>query len=70
MFKSKNKQEMIQKITNIKDSIKDVGFENTAAKFSLSNSAKYGGKIGWIKRNALSKEILKKILTFQYLFKK
>jgi len=58
MFKSKNKEDMLQKILDIKNNITDIGFENTASKFSLSDSAKYGGKIGWVKKNALSKKIL------------
>ena len=37
------------------------GFESAVAKFSISNSASNGGKIGWVNINNLSKEIQKKI---------
>ena len=41
----------------ILESIKINGFENTANLYSLSDSSKVGGKIGWIKKNNLSLEI-------------
>ena len=42
----------------IDNSIKEIGFENTANIYSLSDSSKFGGKIGWVKENQLTKEIL------------
>ena len=45
----------------IKQSINDNGFENTASIFSVSNSARTGGKLGWINENSLSKKILREI---------
>ena len=39
------------------ESIKINGFENTANLYSISDSSKTGGKIGWIKKNNLSLEI-------------
>ena len=42
-------------------SIEDVGFENTANLFSISESSKVGGQIGWIKKNNLSDEIIREI---------
>ena len=44
--------------SKIDKSIKEIGFENTANIYSLSDSSKLGGKIGWIKENQLTKEIL------------
>ena len=41
----------------ILESIKINGFENTANLYSISDSSKVGGKIGWIKKNNLSSEI-------------
>ena len=32
------------------DSINNVGFENTAILYSISDSSNSGGKIGWIKK--------------------
>jgi len=37
--------------------IKELGFDKAAIKFSISNSAKDGGNIGWINENKLSKTI-------------
>tara|TARA_B100000035_G_scaffold280065_1_gene260066 strand:+ start:235 stop:1170 length:936 start_codon:yes stop_codon:yes gene_type:complete len=39
------------------ESIEINGFENTANLYSISDSSKVGGKIGWIKKNNLSSEI-------------
>ena len=41
----------------ILESIEINGFENTANLYSISDSSKVGGKIGWIKKNNLSSEI-------------
>ena len=39
------------------ESIKINGFENTANLYSISDTSKVGGKIGWVKKNNLSLEI-------------
>jgi len=41
-------------LNSIKKSISEIGFENTANLYSVSDSAKIGGKIGWIEENSLS----------------
>ena len=41
----------------ILESIQINGFENTANLYSISDSSKVGGKIGWVKKNNLSLEI-------------
>jgi len=46
-------------------SIKDVGFATTANIFSISDTAKIGGKIGWVKETSLSKQILKSIINLK-----
>ncbi len=43
----------------IQSSIENDGFENTANLFSISDSAKLGGKVGWVKENNLTSEIVK-----------
>ena len=49
------KQELQQEnIKRIKISINEIGFENTANLFSISESKKFGGKIGWIEERLLS----------------
>ena len=46
-------------------SIKDVGFAATANIFSISNTAKIGGKVGWVKETSLSKKILKNLINLE-----
>ncbi len=45
----------------ILESIENNGFENTANLYSISDSSKLGGKIGWIKENNLSLEINRRL---------
>ena len=49
------------KFNNIKDSINKIGFEETAKIYSVSDSKKNGGKIGWVYKTQLSKKILNEI---------
>ena len=51
-------EDQLNKITN---SIDQVGFNNTASIFSKSESANFGGKIGWVEENSLSKKIIDEI---------
>ena len=61
VFKKK-KNEKIEILRNkIKRSIKEIGFNNTANIYSISESSKMGGNIGWIKETNLSGEILKNL---------
>ncbi len=58
----KNKDESIEKlIEKINFSIKEIGFDNTANVYSISESSKIGGDIGWIKESNLSDLIFEKI---------
>ena len=47
------------KIENLVNLIKEIGFENTALKFSISSTSEIKGDLGWINSNSLSKNILK-----------
>jgi peptidyl-prolyl cis-trans isomerase SurA len=51
--------------SEILKSIQDEGFAITANIFSISDTAKIGGKIGWVKEASLSKEILKNIINLK-----
>ena len=42
-------------------SINQIGFKNSAATYSFSESAKVGGDIGWINENSLTNNIKKNI---------
>jgi len=44
---------------------KKIGFNNTANIYSKSDSAKYGGKIGWIQETSLSPKIVKNIINLK-----
>ena len=48
-------------INEIQQSINEIGFNNTANIYSVSESSKLGGKLGWINENSLSKPILEKL---------
>jgi len=50
-----------EKIEKIIKSINEIGFKNTATIYSKSDSAKLGGKIGWVGEKELSKTIIKEI---------
>ena len=45
-------------LEKIKVSIEKIGFSNTANIYSISNSSKIGGKIGWVNESNLSKLII------------
>ena len=61
LFTKKKNFLVEDQIEEIKESIDKVGFENTANLFSISDSSKIGGKIGWVRENNLSKEIIKNL---------
>ena len=58
LFSPNTTSDLEIELSKIKKSINDVGFENTANIFSVSSSSKFGGKIGWINKNQLSKTII------------
>ena len=58
IFTINDKKELKLKYEEIKKSIDQIGFEETARIYSLSDSKKKGGNLGWIYKNQLSKEII------------
>ena len=46
-----------EKYKVIKESIENTGFENTASLYSISDTAKIGGTLGWLNENSLSPKI-------------
>jgi len=58
IFTIKNKNDLDLKYKEIKQSVNEIGFEETARIYSLSDSKKNGGSLGWIYKNQLSKEII------------
>lgn len=61
IFTIKDNENLEQKLTSIKNSIGNIGFEETAKIYSVSESKKNGGKIGWVYKSQLSKKIKDKI---------
>ena len=61
LFKSETNEHVNKKYELIKKSIESVGFKNSANIYSIAETSKVGGKIGWVNENQLSKEIVKKL---------
>ena len=61
IFEIKKDKSLEDSIVEINNSIKEIGFKNTANLFSISDSSKFGGNIGWIDESSFSKEIYKEI---------
>ena len=61
VFKKKQDQSIDKYINKIRESIKEIGFNNTANIFSIADSSKFGGKIGWVDESNLSETIIQKL---------
>ena len=58
LFDHENNSSFKKKLKDINESIREIGFNNTANIYSISDSSKFGGKIGWIDEKKLSKKII------------
>ena len=65
IFEIKSSEKLEKKRKKISNFINDNGFKNAANSFSISDSAKFGGKIGWVNKTQISKVILEKINKLQ-----
>ena len=61
VFTINEKKELKSKYEEIEKSINEIGFGETARIYSLSDSKKSGGSLGWIYKNQLSEEIKDKL---------
>ena len=61
LFSAENKEKLDKKYKKILESIVEIGFKNTANIYSISDSAKFGGSIGWIQQNQLSELIINEL---------
>jgi len=61
IFEIENKEEIKKKYNKIIKSITEIGFENSASIYSVSQSAKTGGDIDWISENSLNNKIKENI---------
>jgi len=58
LYNVNNNSEFESKTKEIISNIDEIGFENTALKFSISETSNLGGKLGWVKENSINKNIL------------
>ena len=61
VFSLENSDSLESKFKDLKKAINEKGFKNVATIYSISDTSKFGGDIGWIDESQLSKEILKEI---------
>ena len=61
IFDVSSKEEIERKYNEVVKSINEIGFENSAASYSFSETAKIGGDVGWINENSLNNNIKKNI---------
>ena len=64
-FSGENKEKINEKYNLIKKSISEIGFKNTANIYSLTESAKIGGSIGWVGESQLSNNVVSEINKLQ-----
>ena len=57
LFQSKNDKEYQEILRNIKKTIEENSFETAASIYSISDSSKNGGEIGWVNKNEISETI-------------
>ena len=65
LFDKENNSSFEKKLENIGQSISEIGFNNTANIYSTSDSAKFGGKIGWVDEKKLSKKIIQELQSLE-----
>ena len=61
IFTLKDNENLENKFLDIKNSINNIGFEQTAKIYSVSESKKNGGEIGWVYKSQLSDKIASQI---------
>ena len=61
MIKLTTESDQLKLIEEVERKIQEIGFDNTANTYSISNTANKGGKIGWVNESSLSSIIVKEI---------
>ena len=61
VYEVKNKEEIAKRYDEIAQNIIEKGFENTASMYSISETSKIGGDLGWINEKSLNNLIKEKI---------
>ena len=57
LFEIEKDQTFDNRLDQIKESIEKIGFDNTANIYSVSDSSKFGGKVGWVNESQISEII-------------
>ncbi len=57
LFNLEESENLEKKYLDIKNTIKSTGFDNAANIYSVSDTSKFGGEIGWVNKLQLSKKI-------------
>jgi peptidyl-prolyl cis-trans isomerase SurA len=65
VFEIKNKEELKTKYNEILNSINEVGFENSASIYSIADSGKTGGDVGWVEISSLNNKIQDNIISLK-----
>ncbi len=61
LFQLSADEKILDKYNLILKNIENSGFKNSANIFSISDSSKFGGEIGWVNQNQLNDNLLKEI---------
>ena len=61
LYEVRDNNDQKSKMEEIENSIMEKGFQNTALIYSIADTSKDGGKLGWISENSLNKNIKKKL---------
>ena len=61
IFEVDNQKNLDNKVKNISESIEEIGFKNTANIYSIADTAKFGGEIGWVEEERLSKKVMQEL---------
>ena len=61
LFSLENGENLEKKFSLIKKNIDENGFENSALVYSISETAKNGGEIGWVKESSINSKVLNNI---------
>ena len=65
VFEASTKTEIKSKYEVIQNNINEVGFENTALIYSISDTSTNGGYLGWINESSLNNQVLKEIINLK-----
>tara|TARA_B100000768_G_scaffold130743_1_gene121419 strand:- start:251 stop:1192 length:942 start_codon:yes stop_codon:yes gene_type:complete len=61
LIKLTTESDQLKLIEEVERKIQEIGFDNAANTYSISNTANKGGKIGWVNESSLSSNIVKEI---------